>query len=82
LKWQGKGKDEKGIDAKTGEVLVEIDPNYFRPAEVNSLRADARKALKELGWKPQTSFPDLVKEMVTSDIEDTLRQELSKNSVK
>lgn len=82
LKWKGKGKLEKGCDAKTGAVLVEIDPHYFRPAEVNSLRANARKAFKELGWKPKTSFSELIKEMVTTDIEDTLRRELAKGNEK
>ncbi len=78
LLWRGKGKTEKAVDAKTGQVLVEIDLNYFRPAEVNSLRADARKAQKMLRWKPKTDFKELIKEMVTEDIEDTLRQELAK----
>src|SRR3989344_2153844 len=82
LKWRGSGKNEKGFDAKTGDVLVEIDPRYFRPSEVNSLRANARKAFKELGWKPKTSFRELVKEMVTADIENTLRQELAKGKLK
>ncbi len=78
LKWKGKGKLEKGLDSKTGAVLVEIDPKYFRPAEVNSLKGNAKKAHDKLGWKPKTSFAELVKEMVTSDIEDTLRHELGK----
>ncbi len=78
LKWRGKGRNEKGFDQKTGDVLVEIDPHYYRPAEVNSLRADARKALKKLGWKPKVTFRELIKEMVTEDIEDTLRRELAK----
>lgn len=81
LAWKGKGKNEKGIDAKTGDVLVLIDPNYYRPAEVNSLRADARKAEKELGWKPKIGFQELIKEMVTSDIENTLRHELAKGKI-
>lgn len=78
LNWRGKGLKEQGFDAKTGDMLVEIDPNYFRPAEVNSLRADTKKALEKLHWKPKTSFNDLIKEMVTADIEDTLRRELAK----
>ncbi len=82
LVWKGKNIQEKGFDKKTGDILVEIDKNYFRPAEVNSLKADARKAQKKLGWKTKTSFADLIKEMVTSDIEDTLRRELSKSGEK
>ena len=81
LKWRGKGKNEIGYDAKTGNVLVEIDLNYFRPAEVNSLRADASKSRKELRWTPKTSFRELVKEMITADIESTLRNELAKKRI-
>lgn len=82
LKWRGAGQNEKGVDAKTGDVLVAIDLNYFRPAEVNSLRADPRKASKELGWKPKIKFHELIKEMVTADIESTLRSELAKGGIK
>jgi GDPmannose 4,6-dehydratase len=67
IKWKGKGVDEVGIDAKTGKVLVEIDPRYFRPTEVDLLLGDPRKARKVLGWKHKTSFRAMVKEMVTSD---------------
>jgi len=67
IKWKGKGVDEVGIDARTGKVLVEIDPRYFRPTEVDLLLGDPRKARKVLGWKHKTSFRAMVKEMVTSD---------------
>ncbi|MGE0095214.1 MAG: GDP-mannose 4,6-dehydratase [Alphaproteobacteria bacterium] len=67
--WQGKGVKEKGTDAKTGETLVQIDPRYFRPTEVDHLQGDARKARKVLGWKPKMSFKDLVDDMMTSDLE-------------
>ena len=67
VKWKGKGVDEVGFDAKTGKVLVEIDPRYFRPTEVDLLLGDPRKAHKVLGWKHKTSFRAMVKEMVTSD---------------
>ena len=66
--WQGEGVDEKGIDRATGDVLVEVDPVYFRPTEVDYLLGDASKAREKLGWTSQTSFPDLVREMVTSDL--------------
>ncbi|SHK18401.1 GDP-mannose 4,6-dehydratase [Tepidibacter formicigenes] len=69
IEWQGTGVDEKGIDKKTGRVLIEVDPRYFRPAEVELLWGDYSKAKKELGWKPKVSFKELVKEMVQSDLE-------------
>ena len=67
--WQGEGVGEKGIDAKTKRVLVEIDPRYYRPTEVDLLRGDSAKARKALGWKPKVTFEQLVKEMVASDLE-------------
>ena len=70
LEWQDKGVDEKGIDKNTGRVLVEVDPRYFRPAEVELLWGDSTKARTELGWEPKYSFMDLVKEMVQSDLEE------------
>ena len=70
LEWQGTGVDEKGIDKNTGKVLVEVDPRYFRPAEVELLWGDSTKARTELGWEPKYSFMDLVKEMVQSDLEE------------
>lgn len=68
LKWQGKGVEEKGISLKTNKVVVEIDPKYFRPTEVELLIGDASKAKKELGWEPKTTLEQLVKEMVACDI--------------
>ena len=68
LRWEGSGADEKGINAKTGEIIVEIDKRYFRPTEVDFLLGDASKAYTKLGWKPHHSFSDLVREMVKSDI--------------
>jgi len=69
LKWEGKDADEKGIDVKTGKVLVEVDPEYFRPAEVEQLLGDPTKAKTLLGWNPRkTSFEELVRIMVESDI--------------
>ena len=69
IAWKGKDAKEKGVDAKTGETLIQIDPRYFRPTEVDHLQGDARKARKVLGWKPKTSFKDLVDDMMTSDLE-------------
>ena len=68
ITWRGKGVDEEGVDAKTGEVLVKIDPRYFRPTEVELLLGDPSKARKVLGWKHEITFPQLVKEMVASDL--------------
>ncbi|MDG2242470.1 MAG: GDP-mannose 4,6-dehydratase [Rhodospirillaceae bacterium] len=68
IKWDGEGVDEKGLDAKTGNVLVEIDPRYFRPTEVDLLLGDPTKAREKLGWQHTTSFADIVKEMVASDL--------------
>lgn len=69
LEWQGSGVDEKGIDRKTGKVLVEVDPKYFRPAEVEQLLGDPTKARTLLGWNPrQTSFEQLVKIMAVHDM--------------
>jgi len=67
--WHGKGESEQGIDAKTGKRLVEIDPRYFRPTEVDVLRGDAHKARAKLGWKHKVSFDRLVEELVTSDLQ-------------
>ena len=67
LDWQGEGVDEKGLDPETGKVVVEIDPKYFRPTEVDLLIGDASKAEKELGWKPKRTLQQLVSEMVQSD---------------
>ena len=68
IRWQGEGLDEVGLDLKSGNVLVSIDPRYFRPTEVDELRGDASKAHRVLGWKHRVSFDDLVAEMVTSDL--------------
>jgi GDPmannose 4,6-dehydratase len=68
IEWRGKGETEKGFDAKSGDVLVEIDPRYFRPTEVEFLLGDCSKATQKLGWRHETSFLDLVKEMVASDL--------------
>lgn len=66
--WDGEGLSEVGRDRKTNTVLIEIDPKYFRPTEVDILIGDASKAKRDLGWSHTTSFEDLVREMVTSDI--------------
>ncbi|OJT95098.1 MAG: GDP-mannose 4,6-dehydratase [Alphaproteobacteria bacterium 65-7] len=69
LDWSGKDAAETGRDSRSGQVLVRIDPRYFRPAEVHRLQGDASKARARLGWTHETSFEELVREMVTADLE-------------
>ena len=69
LRWQGAGIEEKGYDAKTERLLVDVDPQFFRPAEVELLWGNPSKAEKELGWHRKVSFPALVRMMVQSDVE-------------
>ena len=70
LRWEGENENEKGIDTKTGNVLIEVDPRYFRPTEVEQLLGDPTKAKKLLGWNPtKTSFKDLIKIMMAHDLE-------------
>jgi len=78
IEWKGKGVDEKGIDIKTGKVIVEVDSRYFRPTEVVTLLGDPSKAKQKLGWEPQISFEELVAEMVRNDLKDAEKDELCK----
>ena len=68
IKWEGKGIKEVGYDAENKNILIKINPIYFRPTEIDELRGDSRKARRELGWKPTMSFKELVSTMVESDI--------------
>ena len=68
IEWRGEGVDETGVDSASGEILVRIDTRYFRPTEVDILQGDASKARRVLGWKHTVSFPELVAEMVDSDL--------------
>lgn len=68
VEWQGTGLDEKGVNKATGAVIVEVDPRYFRPTEVETLLGDPTKAKEKLGWVPTTSFESMVEEMVAKDI--------------
>ncbi len=69
LRWEGEGLNEKGIDESTDNVLIEVDPQYFRPTEVEQLLGDPSKAIEKLGWNPtKTPFKSLVKEMVREDL--------------
>lgn len=66
--WQGEGVDEKGLDARSGKILIEVDPRYFRPTEVELLLGDPSKARRQLGWSAKTPLSELVREMVQSDL--------------
>ena len=79
IEWRGDGADERGIDKATGEVLVEIDPRYFRPTEVEALLGDATKARRALGWSHKTSFDTLIKEMVEADLVAILEEQERRN---
>ena len=68
LEWEGEGINEKGIDKKSGKTIIEIDPIYMRPAEVDILQGDYSKAKEKLGWKPKVKFKELVKIMVESEL--------------
>ena len=70
IEWQGEGVEERGLCARTGRSLIEIDPRYFRPSEVNELLGDASKARQKLGWEPKTSLEVLVQEMVQVDLKE------------
>lgn len=68
IRWEGSGLDEIGIDEATGRTIIRIDPSFFRPAEVDFLQGNANKAHERLGWKPETTFPELVTMMVEADL--------------
>jgi GDPmannose 4,6-dehydratase len=76
IEWQGDGVEEVGIDTVTGRTLVRVDPRYFRPTEVETLLGDATKARQKLGWTAEVSFPELVAEMVESDLDLAKRDAL------
>ncbi len=79
IEWRGSGVDEKGIDARSGQVLIAIDPRYFRPTEVDRLLGDPSKARQRLGWRHKTSFDDLVKEMIEADLAAARHEKDRKN---
>jgi GDPmannose 4,6-dehydratase len=75
IAWDGQGVNEVGIDRASGRRLVEVDPRYFRPTEVNHLEGDSSRAKAKLGWEPKHSFDDLVRDMVESDRETVRREQ-------
>lgn len=76
VRWEGVGVEEKGYDSKTGALLVEVDPRYFRPTEVETLLGDSTKAKEKLGWVPEITLEDMVAEMVRGDLRIAERDEL------
>jgi GDPmannose 4,6-dehydratase len=72
-RWAGTGTDEVCMDAATGQVIIKVNPEFYRPAEVDVLIGDARKAQDHLGWLPKISFRELVKRMVRSDFSECSR---------
>jgi GDPmannose 4,6-dehydratase len=78
IRWEGKGVDEKGYDSISGKCIVQVDPRYFRPTEVETLLGDPTKAREKLGWTPKTTFQELVSEMVREDLKSAERDELVK----
>ena len=70
VEWQGSGQDEVGVDPASGKVIVRIDPDYFRPTEVDTLLGDPTKAHEHLGWEPKVTFEELVEEMTSADLKD------------
>ncbi len=76
IRWEGRGIEEKGIRADTGQIIVAVDPIYFRPTEVQDLLGDAAKARQKLGWKPRTTFQELVSDMVAADLREARKDYL------
>jgi len=76
IRWEGKDKDEKGYDSETGNLIVAVDPRYFRPTEVETLLGDPTKAKEKLGWEPKITFEEMVHEMMESDIDIAKRDAL------
>lgn len=74
IEWKGKGINEKGINKANGKTIVEVDPRYFRPTEVELLLGNAAKARKKLGWEPKYDLPKLVKEMVKEDLKEAKKE--------
>ena len=76
LHWEGSGMNEKGIDSQNNRCLIEVDPRYFRPTEVETLLGDSTKAREKLGWKPEISFKSLVQEMVKKDLSEAQKDQV------
>jgi GDPmannose 4,6-dehydratase len=80
IRWEGEGANEKGIDAESGKPIIAVDPRYFRPTEVDALLGNSEKARTKLGWKPRTTFADLVREMAEEDFKLAQRDAMVKKA--
>ncbi len=76
IRWEGRDLEQVGIEQRSGKIIVAVDPRYHRPTEVETLLGDATKARQKLGWKPRTSFTELIAEMVESDLKEAERDQL------
>jgi GDPmannose 4,6-dehydratase len=80
IRWVGHGADEKGIDVASGKPIIAVDPRYFRPTEVDALLGNSEKAREKLGWKPRTTFAELVREMAEEDFKLAQRDAMVKKA--
>ena len=78
--WEGKGLEEVGRRADTGEIVIKIDPRYFRPTEVDELLGDSSKAKEKLNWEPEITIEDLISEMINEDLKESEKESILKNS--
>ena len=76
IRWEGEGADEKGFEENTGQIIVAVDPSYYRPTEVHELLGDASKAREKLGWEPTTTFEEMIAEMIAADMEEAQKDYL------
>ena len=77
--WEGEGIDEVGKRADTGQIVVRVDPKYFRPTEVDELLGDSTKAKKKLNWEPKISIKELISDMLAEDIKESKKESILKN---
>ena len=77
--WEGTGLNEIGRRADNGEIVVRVDPNYFRPTEVDELLGDASKARQKLNWEPTISLEEMISEMINNDLEEAKKESLLRN---
>jgi GDPmannose 4,6-dehydratase len=76
IRWEGEGAEEKGLEENSGQIIIAVDPSYYRPTEVHELLGDASKAREKLGWEPTTTFEEMIAEMVAADMEEAQKDYL------
>ena len=74
IRWEGKGLEEVGIREDTNEIVIRVNPRYFRPTEVEQLLGDSSKAFEKLGWKPETNLEELIAEMIANDLNEAKKE--------